>query len=60
MYDSNNVHILVYVVFGLIGLIVGRFWAWANVRLCEEKKIFSKRNQRIFLYFITKWFRINA
>ena len=42
MYDSNNVHILLYVVFGLVGIIVGKFWAWANVRLCEEKKIFSK------------------
>ena len=34
--------ILVYVLFGLLGIIVGKFWAWTNVRLCEEKKIFSK------------------
>lgn len=42
MYDVNNVHILVYVAFGILGLIVGRFIAWVNVRLPEEKKIFSK------------------
>lgn len=38
----NNVHILVYVFFGLVGIIVGKFCAWINVRLSEEKKIFSK------------------
>ena len=42
MYDSNNVHILVYVVIGLIGLIVGKFVAWMNMRLPEEKKVFSR------------------
>lgn len=38
----NNVHILVYVAFGLIGLIIGKFFAWVNLRLVEEKKVFSK------------------
>lgn len=38
----NNVHILFYVLFGLIGIVVGKFFAWVNIRLCEEKKIFSK------------------
>ena len=42
MYDSNNVHILVYVLFGIIALVVGKFVAWMNIRLPEEKKIFSK------------------
>lgn len=42
MYDRNNVHILVYVVFGIIALLVGKLVAWMNVRLPEEKKIFSK------------------
>ena len=42
MYDVNNVHILVYVAFGLLALFVGRFVAWMNVRLSEEKKVFSK------------------
>ena len=38
----NNVHILVYLGIGIIGLIVGKFCAWCNVRLPENKKIFSK------------------
>lgn len=38
----NNVHILVYVAFGLVGIIVGKVFAWVNVRLCEEKRIISK------------------
>lgn len=42
MYDSNNVHILVYVVFGIVALIVGKLVAWMNVRLPEDKKVFSK------------------
>lgn len=42
MYDRNNVHILVYVVFGIIALFVGKLVAWMNVRLPEEKKVLSK------------------
>lgn len=42
MYDSNNVHILVYFVFGIIGLIVGKIVSWLNIRFPENKKIFSK------------------
>lgn len=42
MYDSNNVHILVYVVFGVLGLFVGKLVAWMNMRFPEDKKIFSK------------------
>lgn len=42
MYDRNNVHILVYVVFGIVALFVGKLVAWMNIRLPEEKKIFSK------------------
>ena len=38
----NNVHILVYGLIGLIGLIVGKFCAWCNKRLPEKKAIFSK------------------
>ena len=38
----NNVHILVYLGIGIIGLLVGKFLAWCNVRLPENKKIFSK------------------
>lgn len=42
MYDKNNVHILVYVAFGIVALFVGKLVAWMNVRLPEEEKIFSK------------------
>ncbi len=38
----NNVHILNYAIIVVIGLLVGKFTAWCNVRLPENKKIFSK------------------
>ena len=38
----NDLHILVYVIAGVIGLIVGQFIDWCNLRLPEYKKIFSK------------------
>lgn len=38
----NNVHILIYVAISIIGLIVGKFVAWCNIRLPENKKILSK------------------
>ena len=38
----NNVHILIYVAIFILGLIVGKFIAWCNIRLPEKKKIFSR------------------
>lgn len=38
----NELHILTYVVFGVIGLIVGQFLDWCNLRLKNRKKIFSR------------------
>ncbi|MCI9177705.1 MAG: prepilin peptidase [Clostridia bacterium] len=38
----NDVHILIYVVVGLAGLVVGQLIDWANKRLPEYKKVFSK------------------
>ncbi len=38
----NNVHILNFVLIAAIGLIVGKFIAWCNIRIPEKKKIFSK------------------
>ena len=38
----NDVHILVYVAIFILGLLVGKFTAWCNMRLPEKKKIFSK------------------
>lgn len=38
----NNVHILYYVLAGIVGMIVGQLIDWANKRLPEYKKVFSK------------------
>ena len=38
----NDIHILGYVIVGLIGLVIGQFIDWCNQRLPEYKKIFSK------------------
>lgn len=38
----NDIHILTYVVAGVIGLIIGQFIDWCNIRLPEYKKIFSR------------------
>ncbi len=38
----NDLHILYYVVVGVIGLFVGQFIDWCNLRLPEYKKNFSK------------------
>lgn len=38
----NDIHILTYVVAGIIGIFVGQFIDWCNIRLPENKKIFSR------------------
>lgn len=38
----NDLHILTYVVAGIIGLFVGQFIDWCNVRLPEYKKYFQE------------------
>lgn len=38
----NDVHILYYVLVGVIGLLMGSFIDWCNIRLPEYKKIFCK------------------
>ncbi len=38
----NDVHILIYVLVGVIGLFVGQFIDWCNKRLPEYKKVISK------------------
>lgn len=38
----NDIHILWYVFVGIIGLFVGQFIDWCNIRLVEYKKIFSR------------------
>lgn len=38
----NDVHIIYYVLVAIIGLFVGQFVDWMNIRLPEYKKVFSK------------------
>lgn len=38
----NDIHILIYVLVGIVGLIVGQFIDWCNKRLPEYKKVLSK------------------
>ena len=38
----NDLHILVYFLAGIIGLFIGQFIDWCNLRLPEYKKVFSK------------------
>lgn len=38
----NEIHILWYVLVGILGLFVGQFIDWCNIRLPEYKKVFSK------------------
>lgn len=38
----NDVHILYYVAISIIGLLVGKFTAWCNLRIPKKEKIFSK------------------
>ncbi len=38
----GDVHILTYGIFLIIGAIVGQFIDWMNIRIVENKKIFSK------------------
>ena len=38
----NDVHIVYYIVSAILGLFVGELVNWANKRLPEYKKVFSK------------------
>lgn len=38
----NDLHILTYVIVGIVGLFIGQFVDWCNLRLPEYKKVFSK------------------
>ena len=37
----NDVHILYYVLFGILGMLVGQFMDWCNKRLPEKEKVFT-------------------
>ena len=38
----HNLHILIYFIGGILGLFVGQFVDWCNLRLPEYKKVLSK------------------
>ena len=38
----NDINIIYYILVGLIGLVIGQFVDWCNIRLPEYKKVFSK------------------
>lgn len=38
----NDVSIIIYVIIVILGLIVGKIVAWCNIRIPENKKVFSK------------------
>ncbi len=44
----NDVHILYYVAISIIGLLIGKFTAWCNVRIPEKQRVFS-----------TEFFKVN-
>ena len=37
----NNIHIIYYALIGILGLLVGQFVAWMNVRMPDNKKVFT-------------------
>ena len=38
----NDVHILCYIIFGILGIAVGQFTDWIIKRMSAEKKVFEK------------------
>ena len=38
----NEIHILWYVLLGMVGIVVGQFVDWCNIRLPEYKKVFTR------------------
>lgn len=38
----NDINIVYYILIGILGLFVGQFIDWCNIRLPEYKKVFSK------------------
>ncbi len=49
----NDIHILYYVLFGFIGMIIGQFIDWCVIRLSEYKKVISKDFFKIYLKKLT-------
>ena len=49
MMYINEINIMYFVLVGLIGLFVGHFIDWMNIRLPEYKKVFSKEFFTLYL-----------
>ena len=47
--DINNINIVFYILIGILGILIGMFIDWANSRLPEKKKVFSKEFYTIYL-----------
>ena len=45
----NNINILYYLLVGIVGLLVGLFVDWCNIRLPEYKKVISKEFYTVYL-----------
>ena len=45
----NDIHIISYVLVGILGLFVGQFVDWCNQRLPEYKNVFSKDFFKVYL-----------
>lgn len=43
----GDVHIITYIIFLILGAIVGQFVDWINIRVLENKKIFSKEIKQL-------------
>lgn len=44
----NNVHILLYIVIGILGLFVGNFLEYINIKLPKHEKIFSINSMKLY------------
>lgn len=45
----NDINIMYYVLAGILGMLVGQFIDWCNIRLPEYKKVFSKEFFTVYL-----------
>lgn len=45
----NDINILYFLGIGILGLLVGQFVDWCNIRLLEHKKVFSKEFFSVYM-----------
>lgn len=44
----NDVHIICYIIFGILGILVGQFTDWIIKRMSKEEKVFEKGALKTF------------